>query len=80
MKRRDLSKITYRLRDKRAKLAPSLLLRKHYLESTFLAQIQAEKDSITSHIERLQPGPRKLFFKHRLDRLNERAKQRPTGA
>ena len=75
----DLSKITHRLHDHRAKLAPSLLLRKNYLTTTFLAQIQAEKDAINSRIDRLQPGLKKVYFKHRLERLNARALRKPTG-
>ena len=77
MKSKDLPKLTYRLHDHRAKLAPSLLLRKHYLETTFANQIQSEKDAITARIDRLQQGPKKLYFKHRLGRLNE--KRKPSG-
>ena len=75
----DLAKITYRLHEHRAKLAPSLLLRKNYLTTTFLAQIQGEKNAINSVIDRLQPSLKKVYYKHRLERLNARALRKPTG-
>jgi len=75
----NLERITYRLHDQRAKLAPSLMLRKNYLESVHLGQIKSEKDSIVGHIDRLSPGLRKEYLRHRLERLNARAKQKPVG-
>jgi len=54
-------------------------MRKNYLTTTFLAQIQAEKDAINSRIDRLQPGLKKVYFKHRLERLDARAQRKPTG-
>ena len=52
----NLERITYRLHEQRAKLAPSLMLRKNYLEATHLGQIQSEKDAIVGHINKLQPA------------------------
>ena len=75
----NLERITYRLHDQRAKLAPSLMLRRNYLAATHLGQIQSEKDAIVGHIDRLQPGLRREYLKHRLERLNARVKQKPVG-
>jgi len=75
----NLERITYRLHEQRAKLAPSLMLRRNYLAATHLGQIQSEKDSIVGHIDRLQPGVRKEYLRHRLERLNARAKQKAVG-
>ena len=75
----NLQRITYRLHAQREKLAPSILLRKNYLESTYLAQIKAEKDAIVGHIDRLQPAVRQAYLWHRLERLNARAERKPIG-
>ena len=75
----NLQRITYRLHDQRARLAPSTLLRKNYLEATYQAQIRSEKDAITSHIDRLQPGVRQAYLRHRLERLNARAQRKAVG-
>jgi hypothetical protein len=76
---KDLAKITYRLHDQRAKLEPSLKLRRHHLTSAFHAQISSEKDFIQSHVGRLQPAIQKVYLQHCLAMLNERAKMEPVG-
>ena len=78
-KETNLKRITYRLHEQRAKLAPSLMLRRNYLAATHLGQIQSEKDAIVGHIDRLQPGVRKEYLRHRLERLSARAKQKAVG-
>ena len=56
--------ITYRLlHAQRARMVPSIALRRGYLEKVHLAQIQSEKDAILSHIGRLQPGVRKEYLR-----------------
>jgi hypothetical protein len=74
---RDLATITYRLHEQRQKLAPSLELRRHYLTSVFHSQLRAEKESIEGYIGRMQPGVRRVYLKHRLEMLNDRAKMNP---
>ena len=76
---RDLAKLTYRLHDQRAKLVPNIELRRHYLTNAFHAQLRAEKENIESHIGRLQPGLRRVYLAHRLEKLNERAQMKPVG-
>ena len=76
---RNLQKIVYRLHEQREKLAPSVELRKKHLTSAYLGQVQAERDSIIGHIERLPFGIRQAYLHHRLQKLNERARQTPVG-
>lgn len=76
---RDLAKLTYRLHDQRAKLAPNLELRRHHLTAAFHAQIRSEREAIESRIGRLQPGVRRVYLKHRLEQLNARAAMKPVG-
>ena len=70
-RQKHLANLTYRLHDARAKLQPSLELRRHFLTKAFHAQIRAEKENIQSHLDRLQPGVRKLFLVRRLEQLNK---------
>ena len=78
-KSNNLQRITHRLHAQREKLAPSIMLRKNYLEATYLAQINSEKDAIRSHIDRLQPGMRAEYLRHRMERLNARAGRKAVG-
>ncbi len=54
-----LGKITLRLHEQREKLAPSIELRRKYIEASYHSQLKAEKDMIQSHITRLPFGARK---------------------
>ena len=54
-----LAKLVYKLHDQRAKLEPSVELRRKYLLATFAAQVQSEKDAVRSHLERMSPGIRR---------------------
>ena len=76
---RDVQTILYRLHDKRAKLAPSLELRRLHLTNAFHGQIKAEKDHIDATIGRLQPGVRRVYLQNRLAQLNARAGMKPVG-
>ena len=66
-----LSKMTFKLHDQREKLAPSIALRRKYIEAAYLNQIRNEKDMIQSRIDRLSPGVRKVFLASRLQTLNQ---------
>ncbi len=66
-----LNKITFKLHDQREKLAPSLELRRRYIEAAYLNQIRGEKEMIQSRIDRLSPGVRKVFLASRLQKLNQ---------
>ncbi len=63
--------MTFKLHDQREKLAPSLELRRKYIESAYLNQIRGEKEMIQSRIDRLSPGVRKAFLASRLQKLNQ---------
>ncbi len=63
--------MTFKLHDQRDKLAPSLELRRKYIESAYLNQIRGEKEMIQSRIDRLSPGVRKVFLASRLQKLNQ---------
>ena len=70
-----LNKLTFQLHDQRDRLAPSLELRRKYIESAYLNQIRGEKEMIQSRIDRLSPGVRKVFLASRLQKLNEALKK-----
>ena len=65
-----LNKMTFKLHDQREMLAPSLELRRRYIETSYLSQIRGEKEMIQSRIDRLSPGVRKVFLASRLQKLN----------
>ena len=62
--------IVYRLQDQRAKLAPSLELRRAYILAASSNQLRSEKHAIKSRISRLQPGLRRVILAGRLQKLN----------
>ena len=62
--------IVYQLHEKRERLAPSIELRRRYLAKTFADQIRVEKQMICSHIDKLQPGVRRVLLAGRLEQLN----------
>ena len=66
-----LNKLTFKLHDQRERLAPSIELRRRYIETSYLNQIRGEKEMIQSRIDRLQPGVRKVFLASRLQKLNQ---------
>ena len=70
-----LNKMTFKLHDQRDKLAPSIELRRRYIESAYLNQIRSEQEMIQSRIDRLSPGVRKVFLASRLQKLNEALKK-----
>ncbi len=66
-----LNKLTFKLHDQRERLAPSVELRRRYIEAAYLNQIRGEKEMIQSRIDRLSPGVRKVFLASRLEKLNK---------
>ena len=66
-----LNKLTFKLHDQRERLAPSIELRRRYIEAAYLNQIRGEKEMIQSRIDRLSPGVRKVFLASRLEKLNK---------
>ena len=70
-----LNKLTFKLHDQRERLAPSIELRRRYIEAAYLNQIRGEKEMIQSRIDRLSPGVRKVFLASRPEKLNEALKK-----
>ncbi len=70
-----LNKLTFKLHDQRERLAPSVELRRRYIEAAYLNQIKGEKEMIQSRIDRLSPGVRKVFLASRLEKLNQALKK-----
>jgi len=67
-----LGKITLCLHEQRERLAPSIELRRKYIEASYHSQLKAEKDMIQSHITKLPYGARKVFLASRLQKINAR--------
>ncbi len=67
---RDLAKYTTMIHKQRAMMQPSIDLRRRYLASVYAAQLRTEKGIIEGHINRLQPGARRVFMRRRLEQLN----------
>ena len=63
--------MTFKLHDQRERLAPSIELRRRYIEAAYLNQIKGEKEMIQSRIDRLSPGVRKVFLASRLEKFNK---------
>ncbi len=71
MIQRHRASLTYRLHKARQeRMAPSIELRRRFLASACHAHLQNEKEMIASHIDRLQPGVRRVFMERRLDQLS----------
>ena len=69
-----IANITLRLHEKRGRIHENMELRHNMLKANYHMQLQNDKNSVMSHIHRLQPGPRKVFLQMRLDKINARLK------
>ncbi len=67
---RDLAQLTNMMHKQREMMQPSIELRRRYLASAYAAQLRTEKGTIEQHINRLQPGVRRVFMRRRLEQLN----------
>jgi hypothetical protein len=67
---RDLAQLTNMMHKQREMMQPSIELRRRFLASAYAAQLRTEKGTIEQHINRLQPGVRRVFMRRRLDQLN----------
>jgi hypothetical protein len=45
-------------------------LRHKMLKASYHMQLQNDRNAVMSHINHLQPGPRKLYLQMRLDKIN----------
>ena len=69
-----IANITARLREKRKDVTENMELRHKMLKSSYHMQLQNEKNSVMSHINALQSGPRKLYLQMRLQKTNANLK------
>ena len=67
---RDLAQLTNMMHKQREMMQPSIELRRRFLASAYAAQLRTEKGTIEQHINRLQPGVRRVFMRRRLEQLN----------
>lgn len=65
-----LGNLVWKIHEQRHKAHESLELRRRYIEATHAEQIAREKHMIQSHMDRIQPGARRVFLKARLEKLN----------
>ena len=67
---RDLAKYTTMIHKQREMMQPSIELRRRFLASAYATQLRTEKGTIEQHINRLQPGVRRVFMRRKLEQLN----------
>ena len=67
---RDLAQLTNMIHKQREMMQPSIELRRRFLASAYATQVRTEKGIIEQHINRLQPGLRRVFMRRRLEQLN----------
>jgi hypothetical protein len=69
-----ISKLTWKLHEKRGRIHENMELRRQMLIDSHHQQLRNDKNSILSHIHRLQPGLRKAFLAMRLQKINQQLK------
>jgi hypothetical protein len=70
-----ISHITWRLHERRGLLQENMELRKTMLAASYHMQLRNDRNAVQSHINHLQPGPRKTFLQMRLVKINAQFKQ-----
>ena len=66
-----LDRLKYKLHEAQPKLHENLLLRKRMVERAYSEQLRNERDDISSRMRHLQPGPKQLFLKLRLEKIKK---------
>ena len=69
-----LSNITWKLHEQRGRIQENMALRRQVLIDSHHQQLRNDRNSILSHIHRLQPGLRKAFLAMRLEKLKQQLK------
>ena len=64
-----ISNITWKLHEQRGRIQENMELRRKMLIDSHSQQLRNDRNSILSHIHRLQPGLRKAFLAMRLEKL-----------
>jgi hypothetical protein len=69
-----ISNITWKLHERRGRIQENMELRRQMLVDSHSQQLRNDRNSILSHIHRLQPGLRKAFLAMRLEKLKQQLK------
>ena len=69
-----ISNITWKLHERRGRIQENMALRRQMLVDSHSQQLRNDRNSILSHIHRLQPGLRKAFLAMRLEKLKQQLK------
>ncbi len=69
-----ISIITWKLHERRGRIQENMELRRQMLVDSHSQQLRNDRNSILSHIHRLQPGLRKAFLAMRLEELKQQLK------
>ncbi len=64
-----IGNITWKLHERRGRIQENMELRRQMLIDSHRQQLRNDRNSILSHIHRLQPGLRKAFLAMRLEKL-----------
>ena len=66
-----LNKLKYKLQEAQPKVHENLMLRKRMVEKAYADQMRNERDDIASRMRHLTPGPKQMFMKIRLEKINQ---------
>ncbi len=66
-----ISNITWKLHEQRGRIQENMELRRQMLIDSHSQQLRNDRNSILSHIHRLQPGLRKAFLAMRLEKIKQ---------
>ena len=66
-----LNKLKYKLQEAQPKVHENLMLRKRMVEKAYADQMRNERDDIASRMRHLTPGPKQMFMKIRLEKINK---------
>ena len=70
-----LNKLKYKLQEAQPKVHDNLMLRKRMVEKAYADQMRNERDDIASRMRHLTPGPRQMFMKIRLEKINQQLRK-----
>ncbi len=66
-----ISHTTWKLHERRGRIQENMELRRQMLVDSHRQQLRNDRNSILSHIHRLQPGLRKAFLAMRLEKIKQ---------
>ena len=69
-----ISNLTWKIHERRGRIQENMELRRQMLVDSHHQQLRNDRNSILSHIHRLQPGLRKAFLAMRLEKLKQQLK------